>query len=97
MDYRNPKKFTDLRVIPGSSPSPDSLSYCSAGKLDINSATIQQLASLPGIGPKMARRIIQWREENGPFQTVADLKKVKGVGDKILSRLIPLIEIQQRE
>jgi len=95
-DYYYPRKFSDLKVVPGNPPSPDSLVYSSTGKLDINSATAQQLASLPGIGPKIAQRIIQWREKNGPFETTADLKKVKGVGDKILSRLIPLIETQQR-
>ncbi|MCK4590277.1 MAG: helix-hairpin-helix domain-containing protein, partial [Candidatus Latescibacteria bacterium] len=71
--------------------------YCSAERLDINSATAQQLVSLPGIGPKMAQRIIQWREENGAFQTVADLKRVKGIGAKNLEPLIPLIEVQQKK
>jgi competence ComEA-like helix-hairpin-helix protein len=95
--YHSPGKFADLRVVPVNPPSPDSLAYCSAERLDINSATVEQLTSLPGIGPKIAQRIIQWREENGSFQTVADIKRVKGIGAKNLEKLIPLIEVQQRK
>ncbi len=63
----------------------------SLGLLKINQATIEELIDLPGIGPKMAERIIAYRTEHGRFQTLHDLKGVKGIGDKTLERLNPLI------
>ncbi|GEM_PF-2329515 len=50
--------------------------------LDINRATIQDFEALPGIGPKLAREIVETREKFGDFKTIDDLKKVKGIGDK---------------
>ena len=51
-------------------------------KININTATAQELAELPGIGLIMAERIIEYREDHGKFKTPDDLKKVKGIGDK---------------
>jgi len=50
--------------------------------IDINSASFEDLEKIPGIGPVMADRIIQYRLKNGAFKTIEDLKKVKGIGDK---------------
>ncbi len=61
--------------------------------LDINQADLDSLASLPGIGPKLAERIQVYREENGPFKSVDDLLKVKGVGPKMLEKIKPLITV----
>lgn len=63
-------------------------------RLDINLATAERLEILPGIGPKMAQRIIQFREENGPFRSIEDLSNVEGIGDKTLERLRPLIKVE---
>ncbi len=52
-------------------------------KIDLNKATAQELTSLDHIGEVVAQRIVAYREQNGPFATTEDLKKVKGVGDKI--------------
>ncbi|MDD4170435.1 MAG: helix-hairpin-helix domain-containing protein [Desulfotomaculaceae bacterium] len=52
------------------------------GLVNINTANLSQLDTLPGIGPAIAQRIIQYRETNGPFNTVEDLKNVSGIGDK---------------
>ena len=54
------------------------------GKININAASVEELAQLKMVGPKTAERIVAYREANGPFKTVEDLKNVKGVGDKIL-------------
>ncbi|MFZ1986198.1 MAG: helix-hairpin-helix domain-containing protein [Desulfatitalea sp.] len=54
------------------------------GKVNINTATREQLMSLSGIGASYADRITEYREKNGPFQAPADLLKVKGIGEKTL-------------
>ena len=51
-----------------------------SGPVNINTATASQLDALPGIGPVMAARIITYREKNGPFKSVEDLRKVSGMG-----------------
>jgi len=52
--------------------------------LDINQATAAELEKLPGIGPALARRIVEWREIHGPFRSVEDLLQVPGIGPKTL-------------
>jgi competence protein ComEA len=52
------------------------------GIVNLNTATLDQLDSLPGIGPTLAQRIIDYREAHGPFRTVEDLLNVSGIGDK---------------
>jgi len=52
--------------------------------LDINRATAAELEKLPGIGPALARRIVEWREIHGPFRSVEDLLQVPGIGPKTL-------------
>ena len=62
--------------------------------LDLNAATVQQLAEqLPGIGPAKAQRIVQWREVNGPFPSIDQLMDVHGIGPKTLERLRPLLRV----
>jgi len=55
------------------------------GKININTATVEELTQLKGIGEKTAEKIIQFREEHGLFKNVADLEQVKGIGPKILA------------
>lgn len=52
------------------------------GLVNINIATLEQLDTLPGVGEATANKIITYREENGGFKTIEDLKNVKGIGDK---------------
>lgn len=53
--------------------------------IDINSASAEQLEELDGVGPVLAGTIVQWRADNGPFQTVEDLLDVSGIGDATLA------------
>ena len=51
------------------------------GRININTADEKALDELPGVGPATAKRIIEYRESNGPFAAPEDLKKVRGIGD----------------
>jgi len=57
------------------------------GKVDLNTATLEQLETLPRIGPSLAQRILDWRTQNGRFASVDDLKNVSGIGDKTFAGL----------
>ena len=61
--------------------------------ININTATAAQLETLPGIGPVLAQRIIDYRTEYGPFQTVGDLTNVSGIGTKKLEAVLDLITV----
>lgn len=63
----------------------------SFGKLNINTASPSQLSDLPEIGPKLAQRIIDYRTQNGDFQSVDDLLFVEGIGEKRLEAIRELI------
>jgi len=54
------------------------------GKVDVNSADVKELMSLRGVGESRAKSIVTYRQTNGPFQSLDDLKKVPGIGDKII-------------
>lgn len=58
-----------------------------AGVVNINTAGAEELEKLPGIGPSLALRIIQYREANGPFATPEDIKNVSGIGEKKYDQL----------
>ena len=57
------------------------------GKININTADASELDGLPGVGPSMAAKIVEWRKANGPFLTGTDLKKVKGIGEAKYQKL----------
>lgn len=75
----------DLPVQPPSSQP------ASGGKVNINTADAATLETLPGIGPAIAQRIIDYRQANGPFAKIEDIKDVSGIGDGILSKIQDLI------
>lgn len=62
-------------------------------KININTATAQELTTLPRIGPKKAAAIIEFRNKNGKFQRIEDIMKVKGIGEKTFLRLKDLITV----
>jgi len=61
--------------------------------LNVNTASASELQVLPGIGPKKADAIVNFRKENGPFRQVDDLVQVKGIGPKTLAKLRPLVTV----
>ena len=58
-----------------------------AGKVNINTATAQQLTALPGVGEKLAARIVEYRQKQGGFKNVSELMNVQGLGEKNLAKI----------
>ncbi len=61
--------------------------------VDVNTASIAQLNEVSGIGNAKAQAIVEYRDKNGPFESVDDLRNVKGIGDKLLARLRPQLSV----
>ncbi|WP_370892446.1 helix-hairpin-helix domain-containing protein, partial [Janibacter sp. GXQ6167] len=61
--------------------------------VDLNSADQATLETLPGVGPVLAQRIIEWRTDNGRFASVEDLNAVSGIGEKIFAQLAPKVRV----
>ena len=54
-----------------------------AEKININKASVEELMQLKGVGEKIAQRIVEYRENQGPFEQIGDVTKVKGIGPKV--------------
>lgn len=97
--------YTGLRWIPPRSRAAPPLqpveiqavilpvTFVEAGPLDLNRASAEELEKLPGIGPVLARRIVEWREAHGPFQSLQDLLNVPGIGPKTLEKLVDKVTV----
>jgi competence ComEA-like helix-hairpin-helix protein len=68
-----------------------------SGVIDPNLASQAELATLPGIGPVLAQRIIDYRRAHGPYKTIADLRKVSGIGRKKLEKMKPYLTIAAKQ
>ena len=67
---------------PTSTSSPEQ-----SAKINVNTADKQELEKITGVGPIIAQRIIDYRQSNGPFQTIEDIKKVNGIGNKTFEKM----------
>ena len=65
--------------------------------LDLNAATQEELAQLPGIGTELAQRIVEYREANGPFETAEELMEVSGIGEGKFAALEGRITVNGEE
>jgi len=72
---------------------PREVSASSVEKVDLNSASAEMIEALPGVGPKLAREIVRYREEQGPFRKREDLLEIKGMGPKKLRQIEPYLTI----
>lgn len=85
-----PKRSPDgAAPTPGLVPAADG----AAAKVNVNTADAATLDTLPGIGEVLAGRIIEYREQNGPFATVDELINVSGIGEVTLEELRPLVVV----
>jgi competence protein ComEA len=63
------------------------------GKVNLNTASVEQLEALPGVGPKLAERIVEHRQKSGPFKTAEELIDVRGIGEKSFAKLQPYVSV----
>ena len=62
--------------------------------VDINTASVQELVEINGIGNAKAQAIVSYRDKNGPFASVDELRQVSGIGEKILERIRPQVTVE---
>jgi competence protein ComEA len=80
-------------VAPVAGGAGASASAAPAAPINLNTATLEQLDTLDGVGPGIAKRIIDYREQHGGFRRVEELGEVPGIGDKRLATLTPLVTV----
>jgi competence protein ComEA len=78
---------------PAAAARPGEAPASAGGPLDLNTATADQLDALPGIGPVLADRIVEWRTAHGPFATVDQLREVSGIGARKFESLRELLTV----
>ncbi len=78
---------------PQDKPANGKASAAPAPPINLNTATVQQLESLPGVGPATAKRILEYRQKNGSFKKAEELMNVKGIGEKSFLKLKPYVTV----
>lgn len=89
-----PAKGEEGNIPQGLTSNPSDTGGTKQGKINLNKADENELQNLPGIGPSKAAAIMEYRETNGPFKSVEDLKNISGIGDKTFDKLKDLISVQ---
>jgi len=82
-----------MAAVLASAPAVAATEPASVEKIDLNSATVEQLTSLPGVGPTLAGRIVEYREKAGRFNSVEELMNVKGIGEKNFAKIEPRLKV----
>jgi len=64
-----------------------------ASKIDVNTASVDQLSSIAGIGKGVAEAIVEYREKNGDFTSLTDLSNISGLGSDVLAKVLPYLSL----
>ncbi|MCC6989385.1 MAG: helix-hairpin-helix domain-containing protein [Acidobacteria bacterium] len=80
-------------AVSGAAQEAAAKSAATPAVVNLNAATPEQLETLPGIGPRAAQRIVEYRTKNGGFKKVEDLMKIQGIGERSFLRLRPLVTV----
>jgi competence protein ComEA len=76
-------------------PKKNGTEFLTNNPIALNEAEEDDLRQLPGIGPSKAKAILDYRDQNGPFESINDLAKVKGIGPKTVARLRPFLTLEK--
>jgi competence protein ComEA len=86
-----PNRRPTAAALPPSSSAPTT----GSGLINLNWATQAELESLPGIGPEMAKRILDFRDQNGPFENIEAIQEISGIGPATFARIQDLITVDE--
>ena len=89
IQWRRQRPSFALRVVSENPPFP-----VAPPTVPLNSATAEELSLLPGIGPKLAERIVFFRSRQGSFAALEELQKVEGIGPKLYQKILPFLRLQ---
>ncbi len=89
-----PRPGDAVETSPSAPASSSGGTASSRGKVNLNSASAEELAGLPRVGPVLAQRIVEYRQQHGRFASPEDLDAVPGVGAKMLESLLPLVVVK---
>ena len=85
--------ISDPAVVTTTDTPSATVSAAFNGRIHINSAPQSQLETLDGIGPSLAKRIVDYRDAHGGFTSTEELLEVKGIGEKLYQKILPYIDL----
>jgi len=89
--------WADISNMDLSSPPASDTVYIPEGKLDLNTAEKEDFVFLPGIGPELAKRIVEYREKVGGFEDIEQLKNVPGIGEKRFEKIKNRVTVKKKK
>ncbi len=90
------KRRKGTKIVPQSTEQPRDIGVSSAGPVDLDRAQEWEIVALPKVGPTLARRILANRDSLGPFGSLVELRRVKGVGEAVVDAITPYVTFSQQ-